>query len=664
MIVPVHGRIWGENEHAKLRAVVDSDWYTAGPWCHQFERKLADYLGVRHVALCNSGSSANLLAISALELSPGDEVITTAVNFPTTLNPIIQVGAVPVFVDVKLPMMTADVTQLEAALSGKTRAVVLAHTLGYPFELSAVVEFCEKHDLSLIEDCCLAAGTKIKVLGGDKNIEDVRRGDYVLTRSGYKKVLESRTTGIKKVVTKFGITATPDHPVITRNGAKELQKLNASDTIYLWNEKSLSIEERIIYDTQSRPADILGFTSGTIAELASRALCMFRSGLITLARSLRDIMFTTGIAIRSTTIYPIWNCYPVQSMSGSTSIKIRGLYRNFSIISAWPERGPLSGINPQKAERCTGEYRGFLGRIGRLPQRFANCAERNIKPISLVDRGFALEIAKSKTTNETAVYNLLVEDSHEFFANNILVHNCDALGSLYNGRKTGTFGQAATFSFYPAHQISTGEGGAIATRSGRMDRVICSYRDWGRDCWCAPGQDNTCGTRYDGDYDHKYTYSRIGYNLKATEFEGALGVAQMDRLPAFVAFRHVNHVKLLWLARNKGLEEYFILPVLEPHVLPSWFGFALICREGVNRNELCRYLDSVGVGNRPVFGGNILRQPAYRGLLHGKVNDLPNSNIVHERAFWIGCWPGLNADQLEYSIDMISRYVKGDAHGN
>src|SRR5512139_109251 len=160
MIVPVHGRIVGEPERAALRAVADSDWYTAGPWCDRFTKKLRAYLGARHVALANSGSSANLLAVSALELQPGDEVITTAVNFPTTVNPILQVGAVPVFIDVTLPTMTADVRQLEAALSDRTRAVVLAHTLGYPFDLGAVMNICKRHNLALVEDCCDALGSE------------------------------------------------------------------------------------------------------------------------------------------------------------------------------------------------------------------------------------------------------------------------------------------------------------------------------------------------------------------------------------------------------------------------------------------------------------------------------------------------------------------------
>jgi CDP-6-deoxy-D-xylo-4-hexulose-3-dehydrase len=391
--VPVHGRIWGETEHANLMQVINSDWYTAGPWCARFEKALREYLGVRYVSLCNSGSSANLLAVSTLELEPGDEVITTAVNFPTTVNPILQVGAVPVFIDVKLPMMTADVSQLGEALSPKTRAVILAHTLGYPFELTAVTEFCKLHDLKLIEDCC------------------------------------------------------------------------------------------------------------------------------------------------------------------------------------------------------------------------------------------------------------------------------DALGSEYASKSCGSYGDFATYSFYPAHQIATGEGGAVVAKTAKLGKLAESYRDWGRDCWCAPGHDNTCGTRWSGAYDHKYTYSRIGYHLAMTEFEGAVGVAQVLRLPEFVIKRRRNHALLRALAWTLELDNHFELPYRENHVKPSWFGFAMICKDGIKRNDLCQWLDSVGVGNRPVFGGNLLRQPAYRDIPRRVIGDLPNSNIVHERAFWIGCWPGLEQPQLEYAMEMIEKYAKGGGNG-
>jgi len=388
MIVPVHGRIVGDEERANLRAVANSDWYTAGKWCARFENKLENYLGVKYAVLTNSGSSANLLAVSALELKPGDEVITTAVNFPTTVNPILQVGAVPVFVDVTLPHMVVDVDQLEAALSDKTRAVVLAHTLGYPFDLHAVLAFCRKYDLYLVEDCC------------------------------------------------------------------------------------------------------------------------------------------------------------------------------------------------------------------------------------------------------------------------------DALGSEYNGRLAGTFGDLSTYSFFPAHQITTGEGGAVVCQSLHLQRVLLSYRDWGRDCYCLPGHDNTCNQRWGGDYDHKYTYTRLGYHLAPTEFSGALGVAQMDRLANFTARRRINHLALRNLAQQAGLEEYFILPYAEEHIDPSWFGFSLICRWMVERNDLCRWLDARGIGNRPVFGGNLLRQPAYRNIPHRVIGSLENSDTVHERAFWIGCWPGLGMDQFEYAIGKLSEYVR------
>lgn len=389
MIVPVHGRIWGEPEHENLRQVVESDWYTAGKWCARFANKLSGYLGVRHVALCNSGSSANLLAVSALDLRPGDEIITTAVNFPTTVNPILQVGAVPVFVDVTLPSMTVDVSQLEEALSPRTKAVMLAHTLGHPFEAVYVRNFCARHGLKLIEDCC------------------------------------------------------------------------------------------------------------------------------------------------------------------------------------------------------------------------------------------------------------------------------DALGSEYDGRLAGTFGDVATFSFYPAHQIATAEGGAAVCNDDSVFKLLLSLRDWGRDCYCLPGKDNTCGTRWARDYDHKYTYSHIGYHLQMTDFEGAIGAAQMDRLPDFIQKRRENHDFLTMLADDMGLGDYFTLPYCDPRANPSWFGFALISHGEVKRNDICQWLDKQGIGNRPLFGGNLLRQPAYQSIDCRVIGDLRNSNIVHERAFWIGCWPGLMLDQLYYAIEKIAQYVRG-----
>jgi len=381
IVVPVTGKIIGDTEKANAHAAIEEGWLTEGRWGAEFERKLREFTGRREVILCNSGSSANLLALAALELPKGSEVITTALNFPTTLNPIIQLGLVPVFVDVNLPQMTANVEQIEAAVTDKTRAIMLAHTLGVPFDVQAVLQICKRHDLRLVEDCCDALGTK-------------------------------------------------------RNGVGDFE----------------------------------------------------------------------------------------------------------------------------------------------------------------------------------------------------------------------------TYSFYPAHQITTGEGGALATDNPKLAKVARSYRDWGRDCWCPTGHDNTCGRRFDYNPEHKYYYTRIGYNLKMTDIQAAIGCAQMDRLPGFVLDRHRNHAYLRTSIYGHQLEHYFGEFIVTMGA--SYFGFSLICQPHIDRNNLCRYLDSVGVHNRPVFAGNVLRQPAYKDIEYRAPFALPNTDVVHERAFWIGCWPGLSVEQLDYAVEKIKEGVK------
>ena len=229
---------------------------------------------------------------------------------------------------------------------------------------------------------------------------------------------------------------------------------------------------------------------------------------------------------------------------------------------------------------------------------------------------------------------------------------CDALGS------PGVFDGAdlSTLSFYPAHQICAGEGGAVLTHSPALGKIVRSLRDWGRDCDCATGQDNKCGRRFAGDYDHKYTYSRIGYHLAMTDFQGALGAAQMDRLGEFVHNRWLNHKYLHASMVVACLTDYFILP---PDELASWFGFCLICKPPIKRNEITRYLESEGVQTRLVFGGNLTRQPAYRYFNHHVVGELTNTDNVHDNAFWVGCWPGLTIEQLDYTIETIKGYVEG-----
>jgi len=400
--VPVSGKVYGE---ADMRMLVDSSldfWLTTGRFNTAFEEKLATRMGVAHTLTTNSGSSANLLALSSLTshylrseaLKPGDEVITVATGFPTTVNPSLQYGLVPVFVDVDIPTYNIKPDMIEAAVSDKTRAIMIAHTLGNPFDLAEVMRVAEKYDLWVIEDCC------------------------------------------------------------------------------------------------------------------------------------------------------------------------------------------------------------------------------------------------------------------------------DALGATYDGKGVGTFGDIGTLSFYPAHHITMGEGGAVFTDKPRLRRVIESMRDWGRDCWCAPGQDNTCGKRFGRKlghlpmgYDHKYTYSHVGYNLKITDMQAAVGLAQLDRVDEFIAARRRNFGLLT--AQFKAMEDVFILPEATANSEPSWFGFPLTIRADApfTRDALVRHLDAHKIGTRLLFGGNLIRQPYMRGRNYRVVGELTNADIVTDNTFWIGLYPGLGADHIEYTVDTIKQFL-------
>jgi CDP-6-deoxy-D-xylo-4-hexulose-3-dehydrase len=399
--VPVSGKVLTSEDFISL---VDSSldgWLTAGRFTADFERALANFVGTRHALFVNSGSSANLIALSGLTskklgeraLKPGDEVLTVAMGFPTTVNPIIQNGLKPVVVDVDLDTLDANATRLEEAISPKTKAIMMAHTLGNPFDLDTVQRLCKENDLWLIED------------------------------------------------------------------------------------------------------------------------------------------------------------------------------------------------------------------------------------------------------------------------------SCDALGSTYRGKRTGSFGDTATLSFYPAHHITTGEGGAVFVKSPLVKKQVESFRDWGRDCYCETGKDNTCAKRFGwklGDlpegYDHKYTYSHIGYNLKATDMQAAIGIEQIKRLDGFVESRRKN-----WNTLRRGLDniEGLILPEITPNSNPSWFGFAITLQEGMmSRNEFTQSLEKAGIGTRLLFGGNALRQPAYKNITHRVVGPLDNSNIVTERTFWVGVYPGITEDMTSYMIDTIKELAR------
>lgn len=404
--IPYASRVYDANEMVNLVDSALEFWLTSGRYTDEFEAKLAKYLGVRYCSLVNSGSSANLNAFMALtspllgdrQIKRGDEVITVAAGFPTTVTPMIQYGAVPVFVDVTIPQYNIDVTQLESAYSEKTKAVMIAHTLGNPFDLGAVKSFCDRHNLWLIED------------------------------------------------------------------------------------------------------------------------------------------------------------------------------------------------------------------------------------------------------------------------------NCDALGSRYEidgeERFTGTIGDIGTSSFYPPHHMTMGEGGAVYTDNPLLNKIIRSFRDWGRDCVCPSGRDNLCGHRFDRQYgelplgyDHKYVYSHFGYNLKATDLQASIGCAQLDKFPGFVERRRHNFDRLK--TALAGTEDRLILPEACPGSRPSWFGFLITCKEGVDRNALVQYVEKKGVQTRMLFAGNLIKHPCFdqmreSGTGYRVVGDLAVTDRIMRDTFWIGVYPGMTDEMIDYMAETIN----------
>ncbi|OCH18576.1 lipopolysaccharide biosynthesis protein RfbH [Aliivibrio logei] len=400
-VVPPSGKVLGANELKMMVEASLDGWLTTGRFNDAFEKRLGEYLGVPYVLTTTSGSSANLLALTALtspklgerQLKPGDEVITVAAGFPTTVNPTIQNGLIPVFVDVDIPTYQIKSEMIEAAVTEKTKAIMVAHTLGNVFDLSEARRVADKYNLWLIEDCC------------------------------------------------------------------------------------------------------------------------------------------------------------------------------------------------------------------------------------------------------------------------------DALGSTYNDQMVGTFGDISTVSFYPAHHITMGEGGAVFTKNKELRKLVESFRDWGRDCYCPPGCDNTCGKRFDQQlgslpdgYDHKYTYSHLGYNLKITDMQAACGLAQMDRVEDLVQARKDNYAHL-----KEGLascEEFIILPEATENSNPSWFGFPITIKEdsGIKRVELLKFMDQFKIGTRLLFAGNLTRQPYFKDVEYRVVGELTNTDLIMNNTFWIGVYPGLTKDHLDFVIEKFEEF--------
>ena len=653
-----------------IQAVLENHWTEENHFTRQAQDLLSDITGQGYISFCNSGSSADLLAFEALsERYKIDTVLTTAVNFPSTVFPAIRGNKKIIFVDTDPETLAPDYKQLEDYVQNHQHAnimVILAHTLGFPFSEEEVLNACLGSNCCFLFDCCFVAGTQIKTSEGDKNIEDIKVGDLVLTRFGYKKVTASGMTGYKEVITRFGLTGTPNHPIITTKGIKTLDTLSVSDILYGWNQKKSSITEQHITDTQSLKIDHLGFIFGSIQKIKNSCLSTNKFGLTIMEKSLKDFKYTIKMKILSIMTFPIWNF--LLQVNTPEGILRSSYYPNIMKIWNWQERKLQNGMEVKKGWSGIRSMENCVGKIGQRIQPLANFVEKHIKHIFLRDQNIVQENALNIVDLENLpVYNLCVEECHEFFANGILVHNCDSLSAQIDGFPVGHFSDLSTYSFYPAHHVNSVQGGAICSNSKEMTTIIDSYRNWGRSCYCPPNEDNTCGQIFSGKwgelprgYSHKYVTARIGYNLQFSELQAALLCSQLPMHETIRDGRRMNFNTLR--IGLTDLEDYFDFVKIDAGAIPSPFGFPILCKPPINRLKLIRYLEDHKIGTRLIFGGNLSLQPGFIPYVKsGQIQcpfDLSGANLITNDMLWISCNQNLSRPQMDYMIETLHQAVK------
>lgn len=599
--------------------------WTIGENSVAFEKELAEKVGVKYAVVVNSGSSALLVAIHALKLPKKAKVIIPALNFPTAYSSILQAGYMPVVVDCD-DSLNLSLEEVEKAIKmhPDVKAVVAVHIAGNCVDLVKLRKIV-KHRL-IVSDNCIAEGTMIKTINGEVPIENVEVGDMVLTRKGYKRVLQTWNKGRQEVISRFGVTATPDHKFITKRGSKELKSLNPSDILYLWNERSLSIEEKSISAIQTQNKDIEESISGTVQSLITG-----KYGLTKMVRYLKDISYTIKTIIPSIMNYPILKLSLLNNIQEYTLQKRVDLTLQPAILNSL-EKGQLNGTSQKKVRDFTLNTTNGFGLFGTKSARFALSVKNLLKRIS--------KELNSAQENVKTVYDLSVEGSHEFFANGVLVHNCDGMGGTLNGIYIDSLADVSCVSFHAAHIISTGEGGAVLTSDEGIATTARKMREWGR----ASGSDKlTKHTGFPPDYRERYVFEEVGWNLKPLELQCAMGRVQLKKLDKFKRMRLKNYKKLL-----KGLKGTILTPIVGSDE-NCWFSFPLLTKD---RPRVMEIFEKNNIETRTIFSGNILRHPAYINKPHIRIGDLRNSNQVMRQGMFLSVHPSLAPEMVDYIIEV------------
>lgn len=637
-----------KREKNAIMRCVERNYWPAERECDLMEKEASKYLGTKYGILANSGSSAGLLALTALELPKGSEVIIPAVTFPTIFNIILQCGLVPVVIDSKIGTYNLDPEDIEPLITKKTKAIICVHAVGNPCDMPAIMKIAKKHNLYVIEDNCLAEGTLVKTLRGDIPIENVKVGDMALTRKGYRKVLRWLPRGEKEVITKLGITATPDHPFRTKRGLVTFDSLQPSDILYIWNRKSKSIEEVSIEDIPSQGI-------GTSESIGTRPITERDTYIVTntkmlTARFLRGSMSTIKTVILSITesvillllllknilniIFPNqvgWKLQPATSnLQGSEHLNGIGVKREENGIHNNPyEDGP--------------QGKWLINSVNSV---IDNIRLRSHTPLSS---------ARNSANGRVRVYDLEVEEEHEFFANNILVKNCDGWGGNIGRKKVGSYGHVSFTSFHAAHIVAMGQGGGVFTNDKELARRVRMYRDWGRQSDIPRRTNGKKWPTLPEDQDARFIYEKIGYNLGPLELQAAMGRIQLKKTEMIKRKRAAN---FKYLYNHLKEIPYLIMPLWVNGADPSWFSFPItVGKEGL-RAGLVAHLEKNGIETRSMFAGQILKHPAYRGLKvrHG---DLSEAEYILRNSFWISCHPRMTKADREYVIKTFKDYCTG-----